>query len=258
MSRGDPCYFKLDMDALHGEKIGRLSIPELHTYIWGYWRLSILRRSERLLNCFVTAQELSKNCHTGVRVVSLHTRKLHNLGLITVWCNGDVTVHGSRERHAKLRWNEMVPDCSVRELYRPYMGVVKITVQGIARQHDSTRGSIIHTPIPSSISSDISIPDRVDLESNQELGKNPDPAPRLDRMKVQELSWEICNGLGIDSNIKNMASLANMLASWPAPLVQDAFQKTADKQEADKAGTSQGRLKNPLGYMVGCLRKERK
>ena len=254
MSRGDPHYFKLDMDALHGEKIGRLSVPELHTYEWGYWRMSVLRRSERIPCVLVTALELSRNCRTGVRVVPLHTRKLHNLGLITVWLNGDVTVHGTRARHARLEWNEYTPDDPVEELYRPCTGVVKITVQGIARQHDSTTDKIVPTPKEKIIENNSS-GKKEEPELVSTIVDSPNPNQEyLRESKLASAVDDILLGFGMDSEKgEDRASVTSMYRSFPHRLVTDAYLVTKDRMYRAASG-QEPPLDSPIAYMWTVLR----
>lgn len=178
MSRNDPHYFKLDMDILHGEKIGQLTKTELHTYIFGYWRLSVLCRSECIKCAIVTSIRVSKSCGTSARLVPIHTQKLHNLGLITVHTNGDVTVHGTMARHAKLNWDEYTPECAVQNLYRIYTEPIRVCVRGIARQHDSTTAKKLSIPnlIPESdpIVDNSENDSGLGLEGGQKIGSESD------------------------------------------------------------------------------------
>ena len=280
MSRNDPHYFKVDMDILDGEKVSQLTVHELHTYIWGYWRMSVFRRSERISAELCRTKLLQNFCRTASKNIPIHTQKLHNLGLITVWQDSSVTVHGTRARHAKLRWNEWEPDVLYGVLKRPHMGKLKLPIQPIALQHDSTTVSIQQRSSQDSISFNISNPDSVGLKGQLENGQNakdnpPDISPdisggqgrqnnrqsRKDYISGQDIkdnSWDICNGLGIEDTIKNMSSLADMFHTYPAWVVMSGYSKTRDKLEADKSGTSEVPLQgSPLAYMWGCLRKER-
>ncbi len=258
MSRGDPHYMKLDMLALTGGKIQQLSVSEFHTYEWGYWRLSVLRRSERIPCVLVTTSVLHMGCMTGVRSVPTHTQRLHNLGLITVWQNGDVTVHGTRARHGKLTWNERPCDCSVEELYRPYTKPIQILYRGIARQHDSTtaREEVTNTLSQDSISNTNSVLRESELVPKGGMIQEPEPIRILTDDQINDEADRILLGFGLDTeNPTDRATIWSMFKSYKAVDVVDAFLVTKDKQMIDREGTSEVPLQtSALAYMWGCLR----
>ena len=238
MSRNDPIYMKVHLDIIQGEKFSQLTANERDTFIFGPWRLAVKYR--KTTGTFLefswkfTGNYLKKDW----RVTQRHYVKFHNIGLITIYECGSITVHGVRECHAKLHWNDNSTVSPYGAKPHPRTLPIWVPISCIVGQHDSKTGRCILTPIPSSISSDISIPDRDgDMGSkrgSQESGKNPDTY--LSGIEARDASWRICEGLHIDDTIKNMASLRNMFASWPGRLVQDAYGKTRDKQAADKAG----------------------
>lgn len=256
MSRGNPHYMKLDIDALRGEKISQLTIHELHTYIWGCWRLSVWCRSDHLTVDRVTSLLLPNYCRTSNRRLPVHLTKLHNLGLISIHSNGAITVYGVMARHGKLRWNESVPDVLYGVLPVPCTVDQWYPVQPIARQHDSTTArekniSITNLPLRSE-----SIVDNSDLDS--EGGIDPDSKPEryLTGDKLESTVRDIVRDLCLTDTIANRVSIYDMFRNNPARLVMDAFLQTSDRQESDKCGTSESPLQNPIGYMVELLRKE--
>jgi len=251
MSRGDPHYAKVDIDIVFGEKFSQLTASEQHTYLLGPWMLAVKYKLERLpacINCTrLTASRLLKGCRT----VAKQLQRMHDVGLITKHSNGDITVHGVKACHARLRWNKNVDNFPVASPYNPR----SFPNQGIVREYESTTGSIQQRSSQDSISLNISNPDSVDLKGQQKNGQSR--KGYISGQDIQDRSWEICNGLGIEDTIKNMSTLADMFHTYPAAVVMSGYGKTRDKLEADKAGTSEVPLQgSPLAYMWGCLRKE--
>ena len=292
MSRGDPVYCKVDIDIVYGEKFSQLTKAEQHTYIFGPWMLAVKYKLGRLPLHTYSGHTTAARVSSSVRTVTRHLQRMHDLGLIILHENGDLTVCGVKRNHAKLRWGTDPSDLPHTVPIQGGYGEDTRPIQGIVREYESkrVRQSLNTNSIPNSYSGAVNVGEPgMGASAEQGDGKKPsimdlrgiapdltgnltseefvrkvrdkqDPAPTARYISGQDLkdaSWRICNGLGIEDTIKNMSSLADMFHSYPSSLVQDAFLKTRDKQEADKSGTSDKPLENsPLAYMWGCMRRE--
>ena len=280
MSRGDPVYAKVNIDILTGEKVSQLTPQERDTYILGYWMLAVKFRLERMPGRLCDARMLATRLTKSRKSVRRHREVLSHLGLVIIHDDKSVTVKGVRARHAKLKWSEYDPNCPVwgkdSSRYTPHTR----PIDGIARQHDSTRARE-YLSIPNLTPEGKPIVDNSENESglglesgtgngsesgqaegaSLESNSQPDsdsarPAQLTDPFKVRDESWQICNGLGIEDTDMNMSTLASMFSQYPAPVVKQAYLDTKDKQESDKCGTSDVPMQKPaLAYLWGCLRK---
>ena len=267
MSRGDPIYCKVDIDIVYGEKFSQLTKAEQHTYIFGPWMLAVKYKLGRLPLHTYSGHTTAARVSSSVRTVTRHLQRMHDLGLIILHENGDLTVCGVKRNHAKLRWGTDPSDLPHTVPIQGGYGEDTRPIQGIVREYESkrVRQSLNTNSIPNSYSGAVNVGEPgMGASAEQGDGKNPEPSQQpnparyISGQDLKDASWRICNGLGIEDTIKNMSSLADMFHSYPSSLVQDAFLKTRDKQEADKSGTSDKPLENsPLAYMWGCMRRER-
>ena len=261
MSRGDPEYCRVDIDIVFGEKFQQLTSEEQHTYLLGPWMLAVKYRFERLpayIQCTrLTVARLSKS----KRTVARHMQRMHDIGLIILHENKDVTVCGVMKSHARLHWKDY-------DDYVPLPGHypdTSLPVGAVDREYESTRVREPNISILNLNPEGGAIVDNPGLSADAGQDKKPDKKPgkiRLpqvtDPIIVQDESWMICNGLGIEDTDANMNTLADMFSRYSGADVKQAYLDTKDKQESDKCGTSAVPMqKPPLAYMWGCLRKER-
>lgn len=132
MARGDPTYFRVDIDILNGERFGQLTANERDTFLFGFWGMAVKVRSDHLPASIylqdsgkVTVKQRESNgklpgkmlahyLRKDWRTVMQHVGVLHELGLIEIQADGSVYVPHVKELHPKLNWDRDGRDCPIR------------------------------------------------------------------------------------------------------------------------------------------------
>ena len=133
-------------------------------------------------------------------------------------------------------------------------GVVKITVQGIARQHDSTTDKIVPTPKEKIIENNSS-GKKEEPELVSTIVDSPNPNQEyLRESKLASAVDDILLGFGMDSEKgEDRASVTSMYRSFPHRLVTDAYLVTKDRMYRAASG-QEPPLDSPIAYMWTVLR----
>ena len=243
MARGDSIYAKVDVDILDGEKVSQLTPNERDTYLFGYWLPAVKYHQNRVENHLVCVRMLQKRLQKSKRTVQQHRQKLHLLGLITIHEDNSVTVHGVKERHSKLNWNEYKETAPYGEDDFPHTGPIR----GILRHHEikTVRQEEVTSPslVPSlkSESSDTAV---WYLKDADEMWR------RSEAMSRKLYSTD-------EARTEAAKKFYNAFKNYPEVWINEAYAMTCDKLDAikTKADGWTPFQTGPGRYMLGILKK---
>jgi len=265
MSRGDAIYFKVDVDALDGERIGQLKPIEVYTYIFGYWRTAVKYRQYRFnvtKDQHFSCKKLAKSVQIDSRTIASHAEKLFALGLLIQHDDGSVTVEGVRASHPKLGWKEYEPTSRYGDKMVPHLGTTQGYITRV-REYESTNvplgTSDILTTLQDSSNSKTRNPEESDFKN--QVDENLSPCPDEKRWsKVDALIASLWpKGVTEDFREQVKWKIYDAVSHYPEVWINEAMMTTRDKQLRIAEGVAPQFTSGPGSYFLGILKKrERK
>lgn len=260
MARGDPTYFRVDIDIIDGERFSQLTDRERDTFIFGPWALAVKVRSACVPGAIGNPQSLAHRLRKQVRTVKRHLAVLHKLGLIELQPDGSIYVPHVKELHPKLKWDRDGRVCPIRGKPTSPYGENDLTHMGGHREGRGERGD----PEGSFISSgsyinkgtpreNPAVPGSDDRESDPEIWTPSRPPNHWDEEAIKQKAWEVQATLELAD--EELPAITHLICNFFSG-INLALTATRERMQAVNEGTAE-RIENVMAYFTRIVKGEK-